>query len=189
MSRPSLRVRTARPDDVDDLMTLWQRTGTPLGDGPSVRDEAVLGLAQVEDAPDSLLLVGEAEHGVCASIFIDCAPLGPLQSQKIAHTSYLLVDPDLRGHGVAHQMMEAALSWAETNDINQITAITAQGSRETNRFLARLGLGAVATVRHTPTAVLRKKLGSRSTRRLRGQDRHLGAVIAQRRTMQRRSTV
>ena len=55
------------------------------------------------------------------------------------HTSFLLVLPEYRRHGVAHALLEAAVSWAEEKDIDQVTAIT-DGNRDTNRFFARLGL-------------------------------------------------
>ena len=55
------------------------------------------------------------------------------------HTSFLLVLPEFRRHGVGHALLEAAVSWAEEKDIDQVTAIT-DGNRDTNRFFARLGL-------------------------------------------------
>jgi hypothetical protein len=76
--------------------------------------------------------------------------------------------------------MDAALSWAEEKDINQVTAIT-NGNRETNRFFARLGLTTLGTVRHSSVAGLRKKLATE-----RGGNRHLVEVLAQRRSMRRR---
>jgi N-acetylglutamate synthase-like GNAT family acetyltransferase len=97
------------------------------------------------------------------------------------HTSYLLVLPAYRKHGFARALLEVAVSWAEEAGVGNVTAITTAQSRDTNRFLARLGLAPVATVRVSTTAALRKKLTPE-----RPGARALGAVLAQRRSMRRR---
>ena len=79
------------------------------------------------------------------------------------HTSFLVVLPEFRRHGVAHALLEAAVSWAEEKDIDQVTAIT-DGNRDTNRFFARLGLVTFANVRHSGTGALRKKLSTERSR-------------------------
>jgi GNAT superfamily N-acetyltransferase len=99
------------------------------------------------------------------------------------HTSFLLVQPEYRKHGFGHALMEAALTWAEEKDINEVTAIT-DGNRDTNRFFARLGLSTLGTIRHSSVVSLRKKLSVERGRA--GGNRHLVEVLAQRRSMRRR---
>jgi GNAT superfamily N-acetyltransferase len=101
------------------------------------------------------------------------------------HTSYLQVHPDHRRRGYARAQLDTALAWAEEKDVTHITAITNSSSRDTNRFLARLGLATGATLRIASTATVRRKL---SPEPIHTHDarRQLGRVLAQRRSVQRR---
>src|SRR5215213_6468930 len=80
-----------------------------------------------------------------ASLHLRRAPLSPLHTETAVHTSYLQVHPEHRRRGYARALLDAAVSWAEEKDVTHITAITNSSSRDTNRFLARLGLGTAAT--------------------------------------------
>jgi len=129
--------------------------------------------------------VGLTEGQVVASVHLRRSPLSPLHTETAVHTSYLQVHPDHRRRGYARALLDVALAWAEEKDVTHITAITNSSSRDTNRFLARLGLGTAATVRIATTATVRRKL---SPEPIRAHDsrRQLGRVLAQRRTIQRR---
>ena len=92
---------------------------------------------------------------------------------------------DYRKHGYGHALLEAAVTWAEEKGVDQVTAIT-DGNRDNNRFLARLGLATLGTVRISSTAGLRKKLaGDRGRPAASGSNRHLVEVLAHRRSMRR----
>jgi len=95
------------------------------------------------------------------------------------------VHPEHRRRGYARALLDAALSWAEEKDVSHITAITTSNSRDTNRFLARLGLGTAATIRIASTATMRRKLTPEVIRSQEAR-RQLGRVLAQRRSIQRR---
>lgn len=65
-----------------------------------------------------------------------------------------------------------------------------QGDRETNRFLARLGLTSLALLRTAPVAVLRTRrpvdsAGVAGVVRVPRRNRHVGQVVAARRTQRR----
>ncbi|RNL64939.1 GNAT family N-acetyltransferase [Nocardioides marmoriginsengisoli] len=188
MSRHSLEIRDARPDDAPELLHLWVEAGGRNAEQPQPRpvDEAVSALAQVAADPDERVVVGLYEGKLVAAIHLRRTAMSPLHTDVAVHTSYLLVTPEHRKHGFARALLDVAVTWAEEKDITHITAITASTSRDTNRFLARLGLATVASVRVASTATLRRKLTPES---LRPQDsrRNLGALLAQRRTMQRRA--
>jgi hypothetical protein len=81
-------------------------------------------------------------------------------------------------------MLDAVLAWAEEKDVSTVTAITSSNARDTNRFLARLGLGTAWTVRIGSTAAMRRKLSPEALRP--DARRQLGRVLAQRRSVQRR---
>ena len=188
MPRQAPRIRDAGPEDASDLLELWSAV-SGLGDSPAGpgggRPEAVQALATIALDPDQRLLVAEHEERIVAAMKLSRGPLWPLARDQAVHSSFLLVLPQFRRHGFGHALMEAAVAWAEEKDITQIAVVT-DGNRDTNRFFARLGLGTLGTVRHVPTAALRKKLTSERGRG--GSNRHLVEVLAQRRSMRRRQT-
>jgi GNAT superfamily N-acetyltransferase len=185
MTRQAPRIRDAGPQDAFDLLHLWAAV-SGLGENLAIgrtHTDAEQALATIAIDPDQRLLVAEHdEDGIVAAMKLSRGPLWPLALDQAVHSSFLLVLPQYRRHGYGHALMDAALTWAEEKDITQITVVT-DGNRDTNRFFARLGLSTLGNVRYANTAGLRKKL---STERVRGGNRHLVEVLAQRRSMRRR---
>ena len=93
--------------------------------------------------------------------------------------------PDYRRHGVGRALMEAAVTWAEERGAAYVATAAAAGSRDANRFLARLALGPRATLRMAPTTAVRAKLTTRRTPATRAPGRHLTQVLAVRRSLRR----
>jgi GNAT superfamily N-acetyltransferase len=186
MSRCALEIRDARPEDAPDLLGLWAHDRRDSDAGtPRPVDEATRALAQIAADPDERMLIGHVEGRLVASVHLRRAPLSPLHTETAVHTSYLHVHPEHRRRGYARALLDAALSWAEEKDVSHITAITTSNSRDTNRFLARLGLGTAATIRIASTATMRRKLTPEVIRSQEAR-RQLGRVLAQRRSIQRR---
>jgi GNAT superfamily N-acetyltransferase len=185
MSRCPLAIRDARPEDAADLLGLWVHAGR--AEQPPARpvEEATRALAQIAADPDERMLVGELDGRLVAGLHLRRAPLSPLHTESVVHTSHLVVHPDHRRRGFARAMLDAALSWAEEKDVSHITAISASNARDTNRFLARLGLGTAWTVRIGSAATMRRKLTPEVMRSQEAR-RQLGRVLAQRRSIQRR---
>lgn len=188
MSRRPLEIRDARPEDAEALLQLWAQAGSGGAEQPVTRpaDEAAAALALVAADPDERVLVGFHAGCLVAALHLRRAAMSPLHRDMAVHTSYLVVQPGHRKHGFARAMLEAAVAWAEEKDVAHVTAITSSSSRDNNRFLARLGLATVATVRVASTSSLRRKLAPEPLRPLDGR-RNLGRVLAQRRTIQRRA--
>lgn len=186
MSRCALEIRDARPEDVTGLLDLWAHAGRNEPATPRPVEESTRALAQIAADPDERMLVGLLDDKIVAAVHLHRAPLSPLHTETAIHTSYLVVLPEHRRHGYARALLDAALIWAEEKDVSHITAITTSNSRDTNRFLARLGLGTVATIRIASTATMRRKLSPEVTR-ARDPRRQLGRVLAQRRSIQRRA--
>ena len=187
MSRHLSEIRDAGPQDAAALLELWSEASNRGSDPTSARplEDAAAALAQVAADPDERVVVGLYQGEVVAAIHLRRAAMTPLHTDMAVHTSYLIVRPDHRKHGFARALLDAAVTWAEDKDVAHVTAITSSGSRDTNRFLARLGLGTVATVRVASTATLRRKITPESLRP--NKPRNLGLMLAQRRSIQRRA--
>jgi GNAT superfamily N-acetyltransferase len=186
MSRCPLEIRDARPEDAAELIALWQYAGRAEQPPARPLEEATRALAQMAADPDERMLIGLADGRLVAGVHLRRAPLSPLHTESVVHTSHLVVHPDCRRRGFARAMLEAALAWAEEKDVLTVTAITSSNARDTNRFLARLGLGTAWTVRIGSTAAMRRKL-TPEVRRSPNSRRQLGRVLAQRRSIQRRA--
>lgn len=186
MPRQAPQIREAGPQDAAELLELWAVVSCANPTTPRAQVDAERALANVAADPDQRLLVTEVEGRIVAAMQLSRSSLSPLVLESVVHTSFLLVLPQFRRHGHAHALLDAALSWAEEKDINDVTALT-DGNRETNRFFARLGLATVGNVRHSSVTSLRKKLATERGHHV--GNRHLVEVLAQRRSMRRRQAL
>jgi GNAT superfamily N-acetyltransferase len=187
MPRPAPHIREATSTDAAELIDLYGSQATDEAAFEAEVRDAELALTNLTTQPDERLLVVECGGRIVAAMQMRRGPVGPLSVESVVHTSFLVVAPQHRRHGYAHLLMEAAVSWAEEKDIQHLTTLT-DGDRETNRFFARMGLAATATVRQAGTAALRKKLSADRSRVAGGGNRHLIEVLAHRRSVRRRQS-
>jgi GNAT superfamily N-acetyltransferase len=184
VSRSPVQIRDAVPADADALVVVWS-------DLPSATDEATASVARIAADPDQRLLVALVDDEVAGAVHLTRAPLSPVHSDTAVYVLHLQVVDALRRHGVGHALMGATLTWAEEKGISHVVAAASVGSRDANRFMARLGLSQIAVVRGATVATLRGKLpveppaaarvGSRN-------HRNVGQVLVQRRSMRRAQT-
>ena len=187
MARCPVTVRDAEPEDVHALRELLAAVTIRSHDDPRLEDE-LTAIANVAVDPDQRLVVAEIDGDVVGVAHLVRATLSPLQTETAVHVLHLNVRDDMRRHGVGHALLEATVSWAEEKDSSHVLVAASAASRDTNRFMARLGLGQVALMRMASVATLRSRLpveppvaarvGSRSPR-------SVGQVLAQRRSMRR----
>lgn len=186
--RCPVHVRDAEPRDVPALCALLASVPTRAGEDGGRPGDAEAAVAAIALDADQRLIVAEADGQVAGVAHLVRAPLSPLQTDSAIHVLHLNVREDLRRHGIGRALMEATVTWAEEKDSSHVVAAASATSRDTNRFMARLGLGQVAVMRIAPVTSLRAKLpveppaaarvGSRS-------HRSVGQVLAQRRSMRR----
>ncbi len=187
MARSPLLIRDAGTDDVGDLREVLADMPTRDLDHGCPRDGARV-VARVNADPDQRLVVAEQEGRVVGAMLLARGSLTPLHSDLVLHILHLHVRPEGRRHGVGRALVEAAVSWAEEKETSHILASSSVGSRDANRFLARLGLGQVAVIRASSVSALRAKLpadrasGTRGGRR---RSAHVGQVVALRRSQRR----
>lgn len=190
MSRNPVQVRDAGTEDVPVLLKLWSGVLARAERDTGASDaEARAGVARIAADPDQRLVVAVLDGRVVGAVHLIRAPLSPIHSEMGVHLTHMQVEEASRRHGAGRALVEAAVAWAEEKDTVHVLSAAWVGSRDANRFMARLGFAQIAVVRGATVASLRTKMpveppaaarvGSRSPR-------SVGQVLAQRR-LQRRS--
>lgn len=192
MSRSPVQIRDASPDDAPALVEVWGTGRTTGGEGaPPALHEACAAVARVAGDPDQRLLVARIEEQVAGAVHLVLGSLTPIHGEQAVYVSHLQVVDEFRRHGVGRALVEAAVTWAEECGSAHVLAAAAVTSRDSNRFMARLGFGQIAVLRGATVAALRAKLpveppavarvGTRS-------HRNVGQVLVARRSMRRART-
>lgn len=184
MTRPSVAVREARPDDLPALMAMWEELRT-VGSRlervmPAADEGGVLArLADVTADPASRALVATVDGEVAGMTVLTASPYAPLFDQRAVHTHYLHVRDGYRRQGVGKALLAAAVTFAEEEGAEHVLTSVLPQMRDTQRFYARLGFGPVVMRRSVPVSVLRRRLAGGGTVSL---SDHL---VARRRTLRR----
>jgi GNAT superfamily N-acetyltransferase len=197
-------VRVARPTDADDLVDVWaEATGHVVaepdedvdagGSLSGARADAAAAVARIDEDPDELLLVAEADSKVIGAVHLRRAPISPIQVAQAVHVSHLHVRPGHRRRGIASALLTAATAWAEETKSPHLLATTPASSRDAHRFLARLGFCQVAVLRGVSVSALRGRLaGAAAVPLVAGpadgvRNGGTGRLIAARRRLRRRA--
>jgi hypothetical protein len=112
----------------------------------------------------------------------------PLDEGRVVHLSHVQVAPGFGRLGVGSALIEATLTWAEKRGIQSVVTSVPSSHREANRFLARLGMAPVASLRGGSVAALRARLPhdpSVVARQSSRMGRSVGQVVAARRSQRR----
>jgi predicted N-acetyltransferase YhbS len=185
-------VRDATPDDVPALVEIWsdqaRRSSCERRSDPAGSADSAAAVARIAADPEQRLLVAIMERQVVGATHLMRAPLSPLHTEQAVYVSNLQVLLQFRRRGAGRALVEAALRWAEEKDTTHVLAAASAFSRDTNRFMARLGLTQLAVVRGATVSALRAKLPVEppAAARLGVRDTHsVGHVLAKRRSLRR----
>jgi N-acetylglutamate synthase-like GNAT family acetyltransferase len=85
--------------------------------------------------------------------------IGAIDLTPAVHVTHLLVAPSHRRRGVGRALLAAAVHLADEHGVDRVLATAASGSREANRYLARLGFAPLVVHRVASTTALRRSLG------------------------------
>ena len=165
MARPSLRVRPATADDLPALLALGEELRDQLLAGRGTgRSGLEARYAEALADPDRHLVVvvdagpGPGEpHGMA---LLTMAPANALLDLPAVHMSHAVVSDRHRRRGAGRALVAAAAAYAEERGVEQVVVSVHPGSREANRFFARLGFAPLAVRRVAPVAVLRRRLAA-----------------------------
>jgi GNAT superfamily N-acetyltransferase len=161
MPRSHPFVRDAVPGDAEALLSIWSdfTSDPPRQPRPSTDvNEVRRSVLRIAEDPAQRLVVAVAGADPVGVAHLRRAPVSPIHGEDAVHVGYLHVLSKFRRRGLGKQLMETAADWAEELGSPHIVASVAATARESNRFLARLGMSQVAVVRATTVSALRCKL-------------------------------
>lgn len=186
MIRCPVQVRDAVPDDVEELREVLATGDDRTGEVEQVA-AGCTAVASIAADPDQRLLVAVLDGRIAGAVHLIRGSLSPMHSDTAVHVLHLHVLEEYRRHGVGHALMEGTVAWAEEKDTTHILAAASVGSRDANRFMARLGLSQVAVVRAATVSTLRAKLPAETSAARAGSRSHriVEQVLAQRRSLRR----
>lgn len=190
MPRCPVTVRDAHPHDALALLELWRQQLPPVLEVPdgTPEDVATRAIWRVEEDPTSRIVVAEVAGEVAGAAYLATSQLSPLLPTRAVTISHLQVAESEARQGVGRSLVEAALAWAEAEQVDSVLAFSPANDRSANRYLARLGMGQVGVLRGSTTAALRARMpldpvtAARTSAR---QSRTVGHVVATRRLQRR----
>ena len=171
MSRACVRIRPAEHADVKDLTALIESVDTTSGvfSGRAMLDRdpthLQLRLEEILDEAVRTLLVAvdDPSGDIVGLLVAKLDEIGAIDLTPVLHITHLLVAPKQRRRGVGRLLLAGAVHLAEERGVDRVLATAASGSREANRYLARLGFAPLVVHRVASTAALRRSLGLTDT--------------------------
>ena len=185
MSQGQVWLRQAQAEDAAFLAAAW-RPG--LRESDAQGDADILTIIEAAHASaDEQLLIAEYEGERAGAALLRVATVSPLNLEPMLTVVAPFVVDAHRRKGIGRALLGAAASFAEERGIATMATVAPAGSREANRFFARLGLGSHALVRSAPVALVASRLGAASAQRTprTRQGAKLSDVMAARRAVRR----
>ena len=166
MARTNVRVRPANCDDIPGIVRLVQAIDPASGtfSGRPLQDASAEHLTErfrilLATADRVLLIAVDESDGVAGLLAARPDEVGAIDLASVLHVTHLMVLPGLRRRGVGRSLLAAAVHLADEAGIEHVLASVASGSREGNRYLARIGFAPLVVHRIAPTTTLRRSLG------------------------------
>jgi ribosomal protein S18 acetylase RimI-like enzyme len=168
MSWSVVRVRPATEQDIPAMLSFADELHGPVVDRKRVRltpASSRAGLsARYVDAlhdPQRHLVVAVADDDVPLGMALfSVAPGNALLDAPALHVSHVVVADNQKRRGAGKALVAAAATFAEERGLDQVVVSVHPGSRDANRFFARLGFAPLAVRRVAPTSVVRRRLQS-----------------------------
>lgn len=166
MRRANVRIRPVTSGDALELAELTRSVDLRAGmfSGRPLLNDDPAHLAQrfaeiIEDGTRMLLVAADESDAVVGMLVARRDEIGAIDPTPALQISHLLVSPNHRRRGVGRMLLTAVVHLAEQQGIDHVLATAASGSREGNRYLARLGFAPLVVHRVATTGVLRRALG------------------------------
>ena len=165
MSRMNVRVRPADLSDISGLVALAQSldltagmfSGRPLDTTAEHLGERFAEI--IGEGNRTLLAAVDDAGGIVGLLVARQGEVGAIDLTPVLHVSHLMVAPKQRRRGVGRMLLTAVVHLADERGVDHVLATAGSGSREANRYLARLGFAPLVVHRIAATSVLRRALG------------------------------
>jgi len=184
MTRSLVALRGAMPSDAPLLAELWTEVLRRADHAEQVADVVAI-IESAAASGDERLVVAEYDGEVAGAVHLRITTMTPLNLEPVVLAVSPHVFPQYRRHGVGRALMDSAVSFAEEHGIGHVATAASAGSRDANRFMARLSLGPQAVLRVASTHAVRAKLTAQRPAAQRANGRQLTQVLAARRSMRR----
>lgn len=184
MSRSLVSLRCAELSDAPALAELWCDALRRADRQDHIADLELV-IKKAAASPEQRLLVADLDGAVAGAILLRVTSLTPINLEQVVQAISPHVFPQYRRHGIGRLLMESAVSFAEELGVAHVGTAASSGSRDANRFMARLGLGPHAMLRLAPTVAVRAKLNAQRPALAATGGRQLTRVLAARRSMRR----
>jgi ribosomal protein S18 acetylase RimI-like enzyme len=165
LARVNVRVRPAAGADIPSLVELVQHIDTSSGlfSGKPLNDPSPNHLAErfaeILDSERVLLIAADDAGQVVGMLAARNDEVGAIDLTPVLHVTHLMVDPAHRRRGIGRALLAAAVKLADDRGIEHVLTTAAAGSREGNRYLARIGFAPLVVHRIAATSTLRRSLG------------------------------
>jgi ribosomal protein S18 acetylase RimI-like enzyme len=187
VKRTQVSLRQASPDDAPVLTEIWSEVLRRADDDDRIADlEAIIARSTPVDGEQ--IVVAEYDGEVAGAVYLRASTLSPLNLEPVVQAISPHVLPAFRRRGIGRALMGAAVTFADERGIAHIATAAVSGSRDANRFMARLALGPHAILRLAPTAMVQAKLDAQAPAAVtarRSGGRQLTHVLAARRSTRR----
>ncbi|WP_148614733.1 GNAT family N-acetyltransferase [Nocardioides rubriscoriae] len=188
MTRSLVTLRAAERGDAPFLADLWSDALRRVDFPEQVADlERIIEAAAA--SPHQRLVVADYDGQPAGAVLLKVTTVTSLNLEPALQVLSPHVAPAFRRHGIGRMLMECAATFAEESGVPQVCTAVAAGSRDGNRFMARLALGPLATYRVAPVTAVRARLAAQRPTALvatpTGSGRQLSKVLAARRSMRR----
>jgi GNAT superfamily N-acetyltransferase len=180
-------MRAAELCDAPALAELWSDAMRRADPRDHICDLELI-IKAASASPEQRVVVADCDGELAGAVLLRVATLSSLNLEPTVQAVSPHVFPQFRRRGIGQALMECAVAFAEEIGIGSITTAASSGSRDANRFMARLALGPLATQRVAPTHAVRAKLEALRPATASTNGRQLTRVLAARRSMKRSQT-
>ena len=164
MAGAAVGVRTATPDDVPALVTLWQELreeGLRRPNGAAETAESAAGrIGLVVESDLTRVVVAEYAGEIIGMAQLTRTPPSLLAESSSVTMSAMHVADGHRRRGAGKALVAAAVAYADELGVEDVVVSVFPQDRDANRFFARMGFAPFVTRRVASVATLRRRLGT-----------------------------
>lgn len=188
MNRSLVSLRSVTPGDATHLAEVWTDVVRRVGPEDQALDMETV-IAAVLASDQQRIVVAEYDGKFAGAVHLEHTTMSAVNLEPVVRALSPHVLAPYRRHGIGTALMESAVTWAEELGITHVATAAVAGSRDANRFMARIGLGPYAVLRVATTHAVRSRLSAHRRPAGAGNGRQLTQVLAARRSLRRRADV